>query len=109
MKTIYLKNTYINFILPIFKSWNPTNIISIMSSVYKILLGGGESGFNCWGVRGPALVLFLFYVNVSRMCPQSRLSSQPFTLLAPWVYPPHRVVFHPGSTLGEFIPFPCRE
>ena len=27
---------------------------------------GGESRFNCGGVRGPPLVLFLLYVNVSR-------------------------------------------
>ena len=30
-------------------------------------MGVGESGFSCWGVRGPALVLFLFYVNISGM------------------------------------------
>ena len=29
-------------------------------------MGFGESGFNCWGVMEPALVL-LFYVNVSGM------------------------------------------
>ena len=43
----------------------------------------GEFGFNCWEVMGPALVLFLFYVNVSGMRQQSRLSSQPLTILAP--------------------------
>ena len=37
-------------------------------------MGWGESGFNYWGVKGPALVLFLCYVNVSGMCLQSRLS-----------------------------------
>ena len=26
-----------------------------------------ESGLSCWGVRGPALLLFLFYVNISGM------------------------------------------
>ena len=46
--------------------------------------GWWESGFKCWEVRGPALVLFLFYVNVSRMHPRSSLSSQPLTIPAPW-------------------------
>ena len=27
---------------------------------YISFYGVGESGFNCWGVKGPALVLFLF-------------------------------------------------
>ena len=51
-------------------------------------MGLGDSGFNCWrgqGVKGSALVLFLFYVNVSGLRPRSRLSSQPLTILAPWV------------------------
>ena len=48
-------------------------------------MGWGRSGFNCWGVRGPALVLFLFYVNVSEMRPRSLLSSQPLTIPVPWV------------------------
>ena len=48
-------------------------------------MGRGESGFDCWGVRGPAFVLFLFYVNLSGMRPRSRLSSQPLTIPAPWV------------------------
>ena len=52
-------------------------------------LGGfywGESGFNCWvGVRGPAIVSFLFYMNVSEMRPKSRLLSQLLILPAPWV------------------------
>ena len=48
-------------------------------------MGWRESGFNRWGVRGPTLVLFLFYVNVSGVRPRSRLSSQPLTLLVPWV------------------------
>ena len=39
-------------------------------------MGWGESRFNCWGIRGTKLMLFLLYVNVSGMCPQSRLSSQ---------------------------------
>ena len=38
------------------------------------------------GVKGYALLLFLFYVNVSRMHPRSRLSSQTLTVQAPWVH-----------------------
>ena len=45
----------------------------------------GESAFNCWGFRGQALVLFLFYMNISRLLPRSRMSSQPLEVLAPWV------------------------
>ena len=47
-------------------------------------MGWGVSGFNCWRVRGPAFVLFLFYVNVTGMSPRSRLSSQPLTIPDPW-------------------------
>ena len=62
----------------------------------------GESGFNRWGVRGTALMLFFFYVNVSGMQPRSCLSSQPLTVLAPWVFlrvrrsMPLVPWFHPG-------------
>ena len=49
-------------------------------------MGWGKSRFNCLGFKGPALVLFLFYVNVYGMRPWSRLSSQPLTILAPWVF-----------------------
>ena len=48
-------------------------------------MGWGEFGFNCWRVIGSALLSFLFYVNVSRMPPRSRLPSQPLTIPAPWV------------------------
>ena len=37
------------------------------------------------GGRGPELVLFLLYVNVSGVRPWSRLSSQPLKIPAPWV------------------------
>ena len=39
-----------------------------------------------WAVWGTAFVLFLFYVNVSGMRLWSRFSSQPLTILAPWVF-----------------------
>ena len=54
------------------------------------------------GVMGPVLVLFLFYENVSDMRPWSRMSSQPFTIPAPWVLLCVRwsirlvLWFHPG-------------
>ena len=48
-------------------------------------MGWRESGFNCWGVWGPALMLFLFYVNISGMRPLSRFPSQPLTIPSPWV------------------------
>ena len=48
-------------------------------------MGWGESGFSSWGFRGPTLVLFLLYLNVTRMHQQFRFSSQPLTILAPWV------------------------
>ena len=44
--------------------------------------------------RGPVLVLFLFYVNVSGMRPMSSMS----VTLSPWLI---------GSTLGDCLPFPC--
>ena len=47
--------------------------------------GEGGPGFKRWGVSGPALVVFLFYVDVSGMRLRSRLFSQPVTILVPWV------------------------
>ena len=48
-------------------------------------MGWGESGFYCWTVKGPVVMSFLFYVNVSGMRPRSRLSSQPMTMPGSWV------------------------
>ena len=42
--------------------------------IYIYIYGVGD--FNCWGVTGPTLVLFFFYVNVSGMDTRSSLSSQ---------------------------------
>ena len=47
-----------------------------------IYIGWGEPGIN---VRGSALMLFLFYENVSRMHLQSRWFSQSLMIPAPWV------------------------
>ena len=60
-----------------------------------IVMGAGDSIINIYevgshvsivgGVRGPAFMLFLFYVNVSWMWPGSCLSSQPLTIQGSWV------------------------
>ena len=63
--------------------------------------GVGEVWVQLFGGQGPALVLFMFYVNVYGMRQRSCLSSQPLTILAPWVL---RIMwsiplvkwFHPG-------------
>ena len=53
---------------------------------YKGINGVGEVWVHLLeGVKGPALVLFLFYLNVSGMRPRSRLSFQPLKIPAPWV------------------------
>ena len=49
-------------------------------------MGWGVSGFTCWGIWGPTLLLFLFYVNVSGMRPRFRLPFQPLTIPAPWIF-----------------------
>ena len=64
-------------------------------------MGWGEFGFNCWGFKGPALVLFLIYVNVSGMRPRSRLSTKPLTKPAPWVIPHVGWSIPVVSTLAE--------
>ena len=95
--------------------WGHSRYIHIIQEQHErgphhIWSGGRKSGFNSWGVRGPALV-FCFYVNVSEMHPRSRLSSQLLTIQPPWVLLLVRgsipVVpwFHPGDCL----PFPCGE
>ena len=49
-------------------------------------MGWEDSGFNCWGVRGPEfMLLFSFYVNVSGMRTRSRVSFQPLPITAPRV------------------------
>ena len=52
---------------------------------YLIGGGGGSLGSIFWRVRGTALVLFLFYVDVSGMHARSHLSFQPLMIPAPWV------------------------
>ena len=44
-----------------------------------------KSELNSWEVKGSAIVLFLFYVNISAMLPRFRSSSQPLTMPVPWV------------------------
>ena len=48
-------------------------------------MGWGRLGSIFGRVKGSALVLFLFYVNVFRMGLFSRFSSHPLTITAPWV------------------------
>ena len=70
--------------------------------IYIYIYGVGGVWVQFLGVRGHALVLFLLYVNVSGMRTRSRLSSQPFTIAAPWVLLQVRWLiplvpwFHPG-------------
>ena len=54
----------------------------IHTYAYQYTMEWGESGLNCWGIRGPALVLFLIYVNVSGMHPRSCLSSHLLPIMA---------------------------
>ena len=89
--TNYHKNTFLNL-----------NIYIFIYLLYTTT-GWGESGFNCWGVRGPVPVLFLLYVNVSGTRPWSRFSSQPFTIPVPWVF--LRVWWF--LPLGDCLRFPC--
>ena len=70
--------------------------------IYRV----GESGFNCWGVRRPELVLFLFYVNVSGMHPFVLPAYEDSSSLG---FHPHWLVYLPRSTLDDWLPFPCAE
>ena len=73
----------------------------------------GEGGWDSLvsivgGLRGPALLLLLFYVNVSGMCLWSRLLSQPLTI------PASCVILRIGWSIPLVppwvtLPFPCRE
>ena len=74
-------------------------------------MGLGESGFNCWGVKGYALLLFLFHVNVSGMRPRFHLSYQLLTIPLPG-FSSASGNLSPclnGSILGDFLPFHCGE
>ena len=62
-------------------------------------MGWGSLGSIVGGARGPAIVLFLFYKNVSGIRPWSRLSSQPLTIPAPWV------ILHVGWTIPLVPPW----
>ena len=55
---------------------NDENANDIKKGAHKNGTGWGESGSNCWRIKGPALV-FLFYVNVSGMRQRSRLTFPP--------------------------------
>ena len=70
---------------------------------------GGSLGSIVGGVKGAALMLFLFYMNVSGMCRRSHLPSPTFDGIGFLGSPPRQVVYLPGSYLGDCLPFPCGE
>ena len=69
-------------------------------------LGSIVGGSGC-----PCSLSFLFYVNVSGMRKRSCLSSQPLVAQDPYVLLRVRwsIPWFIGSTLGNFLPFPCWE
>ena len=69
------------------------------------------SGSNCCLVRAPALMSFLFYMNVSGMRMRFYLSSQPLMTPAPWVllHIGCSIPWFNGSTVGNCLLFPCWE
>ena len=83
--------------------------ISLLCVVGKIYGGWEASGFNFGGVRGPSLVLFLFYMNVSEMRPRSRFSSKPLTIPALWVILRDVWSIPVVYALGDCLPFSCGE
>ena len=68
---------------------------------------GWGSGFNCWAVNGPTVVLFLFYLNKSGIHERFRFSSQPLTIPTPGLFSASGGLFTclNGSTLGDCLPF----
>ena len=82
-------------------SWTPSDKVPLIAdnnNIYKIYIyiWCGEFGFICWGARGPTLVSFLFYVNVSGVHSWSYLASQLLTLCVGWLVAP-------------CLLFPCKE
>ena len=59
-----------------------------------------------WGVREPALVLFLFYECIWN-APAASLVLQTFADTGSLGPPPRQVLYHPGYTLANFLSFPC--
>ena len=72
-------------------------------------MGWGSLDSIVGGVRGFRLMLFLFYINISGMCPQSCLSSQLLTILAPWVILCDWWSIPVFSTLSNCLPFPYKQ
>ena len=86
-------NIFLGFFFRVWSHCLLTALLSLYICIYMCVWlcgctrGGASLVFNCfWGSGVPALVLFLFYVNVSGMHPQPRLSLKPLTILAPWVF-----------------------
>ena len=64
-------------------------------------MGWGESGSIVWGVKGLALMLFLFYVNVSGMRPPAvSLVLPAFDDTGSLGSPLRQVVYPPGSIVS---------
>ena len=64
-------------------------------------MGLGESGFNCWGVRGSALILFLFLSVCIWNAPVVLLVLQAFDNTSSLGSPPCQVVYPPGFMVPE--------
>ena len=64
-------------------------------------MGVGGAWVKLLGVSGGTNSLFLFYVDVSGMCLQSRLSPPTFDNTGSLGSPPHQLVYPPGSNLDD--------
>ena len=53
--------------------------------IYIYIYTVGGVWVQLLGVKGPVLMIFMFYVNVSGIQPQSCLFSQTLMIPAPWV------------------------
>ena len=74
--------------------------------IYIYMGWGGESGFNCLGVKVLALLLFLFLCEYIWNEPVVSLVLPAFDDTGSLSSPPHQVVWFHGSTLGDYLPFP---
>ena len=86
----YLSSTPLLIIV----DWGTTVCSLPTRQIYMV----GESGFNCWGVRGFAIVSFLLSVNVSGMRSYSAWLQKPFMVLDPWA------IIHVGWPITCLVP-----
>ena len=73
----------LNHLVAPYNPHDPYNGHILKLPTHKRIIYIGSEGTV--GSTGPVLVLFLFYVNVSGMCLQFRLSSQPLMIPASWI------------------------